>query len=265
MEFLNLYAFLAFLAIPVFFLVKSKNLPFSKEVAKKIVLKGKISKKIKFYLLIAGYVLFVLALARPIINNGYITIKAPVQNLVISLDISLEMDKKDLYPNRLEFAKTKIKTLLKLLNAQNTALILFDKNSYLISPPTKDYSSLAYLLDHTDVKDLKRTPTSDIENMIASAKNLVKNPKIVIFTSNPYIPKSNNIFVYFCSKQPLEGENIFNASYSNENLKQLAKLLNASKSKEIKIKDKTELFYYPLAMGILILFFVIFFPIRRIK
>ena len=265
MEFLNIYAFLGLIIIPFMFYVKSKNLPFSKEVAQKITLKGKIPKKTKFYLLLISYVLFITALARPVINNGYITIKAPLQNLVIALDISLDMDKTDLYPNRIEFAKSKIKKLLKLLNSQNTALILFDKNSYLISPPTKDYASLIYLLEHTDIKELKRSPKSDIANMITSAKNLVKNPKIVIFTSNANFPKEKNVFIYFCSKQRLNGENVFNAGYSNENLKDLAKKLSASKSKEIKIKDKTELFYYPLGIGILIMLFVIFFPIRRIK
>ena len=265
MEFLNFNAFLALLIIPLLFYIKSKNLPLSKDVARKIILKGKISKKTKFFLLIISYVLFITALARPIINNGYITIKAPLQNLVIALDISAQMDKKDIYPNRFEYAKTKIKELLKQLNAQNTALILFDKNAYLISPPTKDYNSLIYLLDHTDIKELKRSPKSDIQNMITSAKKLVKNPKIVIFTSENYIPENKNIFVYHTSKTEISGPNIFNAQYSNENLKNLIKQLRASKSKEIKIKDKTELFYYPLGAGILILFFVIFFPIRRIK
>jgi len=265
MEFLNLYAFLGLVVLVFAVFINSKKLPFSKEIAKKITIKGKISKKTKFYLLLAAYVLFITALARPVIDKGYITIKAPVQNLVIALDISYEMDKNDLYPNRYEFAKTKIKKLLSMLNTQNTALILFDKNSYLISPPTKDYKSLIYLLDHTDIKDLKRTPSPDIDNMIASARNLVKNPKIVIFTSSPYIPKDKNIFVYNCSKSPLSAPNVFNAGYSNENLKTLAEKLNAQKHKDIKIKNKTELFYYPLGAGILILFFVIFFPLRRIR
>jgi len=265
MEFLNFYAFLGIIIIPLLFYVKSKNLPFSKEVAQKITLKGKISKKTKFYLLVISFILFITALARPVINNGYITIKAPLQNLVIALDISHETDKTDLYPDRFQFAKSKIKKLLKLLNAQNTALILFDKNSYLISPPTKDYASLIYLLEHTDIKELKRSSQNDVPNVISSAKNLVKNPKIVIFTPENYIPENKNIFVYRLSKARISAENIFNAEYSNENLKKLAKKLNASKSKEIKIKDKTELFYYPLATGVLIMLFVIFFPLRRIK
>lgn len=265
MEFLNIYAFLLLTIIPVIIFVKSKTIPFSKETAEKLILKGKISKKTKFYLLLSAFVLFVTALARPVINNGTTTIKAPIENIVIGLDISREMDKKDLYPDRFEFAKNKIKNLLNNLNAQNAALILFDKNSYLISPPTRDYKSLEYLLEHTDIKDMKRSPRPDIDNFIASAKNLVKNPKIVIFTGEIYTPKTDNIFIYLCNKTRIDSKNVFNAAYTNDNIKSLAKLLKSNKSKDIKIKNKTELFYYPLGFGILILFFVIFFPLRRIK
>jgi Ca-activated chloride channel family protein len=265
MEFLNPWAFVLLSAIPAILLVKSAKTPFSKEISEKIIIKGVISKKTKFYLLLGALFLFVTALSRPVINNGVITIKAPVQNVVIALDISHMMDKNDLYPNRYEFAKNKIRNLLTHLNSQNTALILFDQNTYLISPPTKDYESLIYLLKHTDLKDLRRTYTSDIQNLVESANKLVKNPKIVIFTANTHIPKSKNVFVYLCSKENIKAPNVFTAEYSNTDLKKLAKLLNASKNREIKIKDKTELFYFPLAAGMLILFFVIFFPIRRIR
>ena len=264
MEFLNAYALFAIFILILFFYIKPKNLPFSKEVAQRITLKGKISKKTKFFLLLFSFLLFLIALARPIINNGYITIKAPVQNLVIALDISKQMDKNDLYPNRFEFAKNKIKNLLKLLSSQNTAIILFDKHTYLISPPTNDYASLIYLLEHTDIKDLQRSEISDLQNLIISAKNLVKNPKIVIFSYQKFTPEKNE-YLYLCSKEKFQSKNVFNAEYSNDNLKTLAKLLNANKQKDIKIKDKKELFYYPLILGILIMFFVIFYPLGRVK
>jgi len=262
MEFLNFYAFLGVIFIGLFFYIKNKNLPFSKEVAEKIILKGKISKKTKFYLLLLAYIMMIIALARPVINRGYITVKAPVQNLVIALDISHQMDETDLYPNRIEFAKNKIKKLLKMLKTQNTALILFDANPYLISPPSNDYDSLIYLLEHTDIKDLKRSSKADIDKMLNSINTLVKNPKIVIFTSLNYIPKKRNIFIYHTSKTRLNGNNVFNADYSDESLKNLAKFLKSDKNRETKIKDKTELFYYPLGIAIAILLFVIFFPMR---
>jgi len=264
MEFLNVYAFLALSGLLIPLVFKNSNLPFNRETAEKIVFKGKISKKTKFYILCTAYVLLVTALARPVINNGWSVIKAPEENVVVALDVSKEMDKKDLYPNRYEFAKNRIKKLLGMFKTQNTALILFDKNTYLISPPTKDYDSLKYLLDHVNLKDIIRSPKSDIKNLITSARKLVKNPKIVIFTYQPYIPENNDVFVYLCSKEKLNAKNVFNASFSDDGLKEIAKSIKGRK-KEIKIKNNKELFYYPLALSLILLFFVLFFPPRRIK
>lgn len=265
MEFLNPTAFLLLLIIPFFFFIKSKNLPFSKEVAKKIVVKGKISKKNKFYLFIISFVLFIIALAKPAINNKEITIKAPTQNIIIALDISKKMNNQEFYPNNLEFAKSKIKKLLTFLHFQNVALILFDKNTFLVSPLTQDYESIIYLLNHLNLKNLNRSTNPNIENAISAAKKLAKEPKIVLFTSSNYIPSDKNVFIYHISKNKIYSSNIFNATYSNKNLKQLSLILNSNKNKEIKITDTTMLFYYPLFLGLILFIFTLFFPIRRIK
>jgi len=262
MEFLNAWVFGFVLLLAPLFFIKNKNLPFSEETAKKIILKGAVSKKSRFYIMCAAFVLFLFAAARPVINRGYTTIKAPVENVVIALDISREMDKTDLYPNRFEFAKTKIKKLLKLLKSQNAALILFDENTYLISPPTHDYGSLAYLLEHTKIKNIPRSETPDIQNAVAAARRLVKEPKIVVFTASENIPEDKNIYVYLC-KKAANVKNAFTASYSDENLKEIAKKLKSGKEKEVRIKNRTELFEYPLVAGALLLFFALFFPLRR--
>jgi len=282
MEFLNAYYFLGiFLLVPLFY-VRSRKLPFSKETAEKIVIKGKISKKTKFYILIASLIMFIIALARPIINNGFTTVKAPAQNIVIGLDVSKGMKEHDLYPNREEFAKEKIKLLLKHLNRQNVALVLFDKNSYLVSPPSSDYDSLTYLLNHTDTKNLQSSFYPDIYNFLKSASALVKNPKAVIFTwgggeiKKAYdysVTKGIKTYVYLCAKNtsdypPNPEISVFQTytpDYSNKNILELAKTLNKSKQKDIKIRDKTELFYYPLSVGIVLMLFVIFYPFRRKK
>ena len=265
MEFLNPIAFLLLLIIPFLFFIKNKNLPFSKEVAKKIVLKGKISKKNKFYLLIISFILFIIALAKPVINNKEITIKAPTQDIIIALDISKKMDKQEFYPNNLEFAKSKIKKLLTFLNFQNVALILFDKNTFLVSPLTQDYESIIYLLNHLNLTNLNRSINPNIENAINVAKTLSKNPKIILFTSSSYIPSNKNVFIYHISKNKINSSNIFNATYSNKNLKKLSLLLNSNENKDTKIKDTTMLFYYPLFLGLTLFIFTLFFPIRRIK
>lgn len=262
MEFLTPQAFIGLIALFAFFFIKGKKLPFSKEVADKIVIKSKISKKTKFYLLVFTYVLLILALARPVINQGFVTIKAPIDNIVIGLDISKEMKKTDLYPNREKFAQTQIARLLTYLKSQNVSLILFDKNTYLISPPTQDYQSVIYLLKHASIKNMPISNKPDIPNFVNQARKLVKNPKIVIFTSQKYLPKTNE-FVYFTSKEEFKAKNVFLPTYSSQNIKKLANILNKAKNKDIKIKNQKELFYYPLAAALMILLFVIFIPLGR--
>ncbi len=264
MEFLSPVYFLGLLVLPAVFFLRQKALPFSKQNAKKLIIKGKIPKKTKFLLLCVSYLLFITALVRPVVNNGVTTVKAPAQNIIIALDISKEMDKNDFYPDRFEFAKKKIKELLTYLNAQSTALILFDKNSYLVSPPSSDYESLVYLLNHTDIKELKRSATSDIPSVIKAAQKFSKDSKTVLFTYH-IDTTGKNIYYYLCSKTKTHIPMVFNAEYSNESVKALAKELNKTKQKDIKIKNRTELFYYPMGLGILIFLFVLFFPLRRIK
>jgi hypothetical protein len=48
MEFLNIYAFLLLLIVPIVMYIKSKTIPFSKEIADKLILKGKFPKKQSF-------------------------------------------------------------------------------------------------------------------------------------------------------------------------------------------------------------------------
>jgi len=45
MEFLNIWALFGFLFIPLFFIIKNKNLPFKKEVLEKIVFLERFNKK----------------------------------------------------------------------------------------------------------------------------------------------------------------------------------------------------------------------------
>ncbi|MEO1927520.1 MAG: VWA domain-containing protein [Nautiliaceae bacterium] len=223
---------------------------------KKIVIKGEISKKVKFYLFGLVYLLIILALSRPVIKNKETVIKIP-QNIVIALDISKDMQKKEFYPNNESFAVQKIEKLLKLLKHQQVALMAFSNKAYLISPPTTDYNSLIYLLNH-----LKTSINSDsnIQNAIQKAKKIAQNPKIVIFSTKP----TNKAYVYLLNKAP-QSQNIFVASYDDESLKDLAKALNDTKNQTVKIKSYKELFYYPLILTVIILFLTLFYPFKRRK
>ncbi|GAX87048.1 Ca-activated chloride channel homolog [Lebetimonas natsushimae] len=255
MEILNAKAFLLLIFIPLFF--RKKRL----KVSKIILYSSK-----NYYLLIA-FLLLIIALSRPVINNGTITVKLPKTNVIAAIDISKNMLKKDFYPNNFEFVKNKFSKFLDYLNDEEVAVVLFNQNVYLLSPYSRDYNSIKYLLKH--LPKINAVEEADYKTLFKKTEEF-KGPKIlIIFTASPVLDEVNpkiRVFVY-----ALKNDNTFKnltkttngafilAGYSDTDIKNLAKLINSiNKEKVIKIKDKKELFYYPLFLGILFLFLGLF-------
>jgi len=253
MEFLNLYAFLLLLLVPLFFIIKNSSLPFKKEILEKITLKTSFSKKKRFFLYLIAYILFIIALSRPVINKGVEKIPLPKKDIVILLDASKPMKCTDIYPNRFEAAKEKIAKLLKKLKLENVSIIIVDKNPYLLNPPTNDYDSIIYLLNHVDTSSLFQSFSSNLN------KVTIKNNKIVIAFS--YLPYKKGIF-YNISLKPCLGfysDKGIKFSYSDEDIDKIVSLIKKENSnKEITIKNRKELFYYFLLSGLILVFIATF-------
>jgi Ca-activated chloride channel family protein len=248
MEFLNPWAFLFLIFIPVIWKLKNKNLPFSKEVLKKIVINFGISKKKRLIFYLIAYFMFVIALARPVSGITQKTITIKKNDIVILLDGSYLMKKNDIYPNRFDAAIEKLKTLFSNLKTQNVALILVKQYPYLISPLTTDYNSIIYLLKHINKQQLFNSP-SNFELAIKKAKKISKNPIILTIS---YMPQNGDISYVINSKK---FQNAINFTYSNEDIEKILKQLNKKEnSKKITLSQTNELFYYPLMIGILFLF-----------
>jgi Ca-activated chloride channel family protein len=255
MEILNPYAFLLLIFIPLFFRKKRYK-------ASKIIIYS--SKN--YYLLIA-YLFLIIALSRPVINNGTITVKLPKTNIIAAIDTSKNMLRKDFYPNNLEFVKNKFSKFLDYLDDEEVAVVLFNQNVYLLSPYSRDYNSIKYLLKH-----LPKISASDESNFKKLFKTIdeFKDLKIlVLFTASPVLDKVNpkiKVFVYALKNDPTlqnlaknTGGAFVLAGYSESDIKNLAKIIKSiNKKREVKIKDKRELFYYPLFLGILFLFLGLF-------
>lgn len=258
MEFLNPWAFLFLFGLLVIF-VKNTKLPFKKEIIKKITKNVTFGKKKRFFIYLLAYICFVIALARPVINNGFTTVKLPKNNIVVILDASKAMKCNDIYPNRFEAAKEKLKKLFSKLDLQNVSVIITDKIPYLLNPPSNDYNSIMYLLNHIDESELFQSNVSTINEAIASAKKNIKNPLIVIFS---YKKSKEGIFYNIARKAckidgnyyPLTNSGI-KFTYSNEDIKKLVSVINEkNRSKIVKIKNYKELFYYFLVFGIIFVF-----------
>ena len=258
MEFLNPWAFLLLFGLIIVF-IKGTKLPFKKEILKKLIKEVKFTKKKRFFIYLVAYVFLVIALARPVINNGYTTIKLPKNNIVIILDASKAMKCKDLYPSRFEAAKEKLKKLFSNLNLQNVSVIISDKVPYLLNPPSNDYNSIIYLLNHIDKENLFRSDISTVNKAVYSAIKNIKNPLIIVFSYKK--PKTGifyNVSLKGCEKDgnyyPYEPEGI-HFTYSNDDIKKLISLINEkNRSKTVKIKNYKELFYYFLIIGIILIF-----------
>ncbi len=263
MEFLNTPAFLLLLGLFIVFL-KNKNLPFKEEIIQKIVKKVKFTKKKRFFIYLAAYILLVFGLARPVIDNGYTTVKLPKSTVVIILDASKAMKCKDIYPNRFEAAKEKLSKLFTHLKLQNVSVIISDNISYLLNPPSNDYNSIIYLLDHVDSSMLFKSDSSNINKAIKTAEKTIKKPLIILTVS--YKAPEKGIFYNLGIKPCVILGNYYNInnkgikfSYSNEDITKIANLINEkNKSKTIKIKNYKELFYYFLIAAIILIFIASF-------
>ena len=134
-------------------------------------------------LLILSAVFMIIALFRPTsASSNFIGVEK--KEFAIAFDLSHFMDAKDIYPNRLEFAKVKAKELLDSLSGQRVALFGFSNKAYLISPPTNDYERLKYLIDNLDATVIKRDRANFKALISALSVVLKSNPKsVVIFSS----------------------------------------------------------------------------------
>jgi Ca-activated chloride channel family protein len=167
--------------ILLFFLLLIKTISksyeniFSKDMLNKIIV-GKSKKNTNFILLFIAFILIVLSLARPVIQNEPIKISTKSLSLVIAFDISKSMICEDVYPNRLSFAKNKFTSLLKNLKDEKVGVIGFSSKSFLIAPITNDYLSLKYLVQNMSTSYIS-VNGSDIFEALRSTNNLLKNSK----------------------------------------------------------------------------------------
>jgi Ca-activated chloride channel family protein len=183
----NIYAFfiLGLLFIFLFISKTTYNYEhiFSKEMLSKMIY-GSNSKKRNFILMFLSFILLIVALARPVINNKPITINQNSLSLIVAFDISKSMNSEDVYPNRLDFAKNKFTSLMDNFKDEKVGAIGFSAKSFLIAPITNDYLSLRYLVKNISTTYIS-AKGSDVYEALQSTNNLLKNTKqkaLIVFT-----------------------------------------------------------------------------------
>jgi len=149
----------------------------------------------------------IIALSRPIIKQGEITVKSSFINMIVGIDMSKSMFANDIYPNRFEFSKMKFYDMLPLVNNMKIALLGFSSQTFLISPLTEDFHSLRYLSENLNMENITLKGTSIITTLKSANEMFDSEDKkiVLLFTDGGdsdnleeeiAYAKQNNIVVY---------------------------------------------------------------------
>ena len=142
---------------------------------------------IKSCLLAVGMIFLFGAVLRPQWNKKEQIVVQEGRDLLIALDVSRSMLAQDVEPNRLEFAKQKIRQLVHSLSCERVGLILFSGSTFMHCPLTKDYAAFFMFLDHIDAETISAGTTA-LDQAIALALKTYssmadrKNKLLVLFT-----------------------------------------------------------------------------------
>ena len=180
---------------------------FSKKVLDRIKINDShMTARARKVLFLISIFFMIVAMAHPYIENSKNKVKLSGLDVLMALDISGSMRSKDRYPNRLEFAKIKLKHLLDAMPEDNVMLLAFNDSVYMISPFTEDKDSLKSVID--GISDKYLGGGSNFTLLANSAKDILKDksPKILVLFSDggekkdlkgfKDILKENNIILY---------------------------------------------------------------------
>ncbi len=109
----------------------------------------------KFILIMLVYTFIVLAIARPQVGAVLKESKVQGGEIIVALDVSNSMLAKDIYPNRMEKAKTSIIKLLDKFYTDKIGVIIFAGEASTQVPMTNDYNASQQFIksiDHSFVK-----------------------------------------------------------------------------------------------------------------
>jgi Ca-activated chloride channel family protein len=129
---------------------------------------------LKYGLLFISYSFLGIALLRPQWNLKNQVVEQEGRDILIALDISRSMLAEDESPNRLEFAKEKIKKLLYNLSCDRVGLMIFSGATVLQCPLTTDYSTFFMFLNQLGVETISSNTTS-LDSAVIKAVDVFKS------------------------------------------------------------------------------------------
>ncbi len=184
-----IFLFFIVLVIRNYFKVRNRSLQLYHESQKTTVFPGfsQIKLKLKTFFLCTAILAIFLATLQPQWGKNEQNLAQEGRDLLVLLDVSRSMLAKDLKPNRLEFAKLKIRDLVSKIAADRVGLIVFSGSAFLQSPLTIDHAAFMMYLKNVDVETIASGTTS-IASALQKAINVYlqtpdrKNKLVVIIT-----------------------------------------------------------------------------------
>ena len=180
MQFLypNVLFLLLLLAVLIFLISTNKDTFqrfFNKDILNKLTVNTKyMATTTRNILLFISLILFVIALARPVMNMKEQDLKQNLIPIVVALDVSKSMMATDIYPNRISLAKKKLKSIIGMSKNTTIGIVLFAQNSYIVSPITEDFTSLNYIVDNLDTS-LNFINGSNIFSVLEATEQMLEN------------------------------------------------------------------------------------------
>ncbi len=158
-------------------------------------------------LMLLAIFFMIVAIARPVMEKGNKKVEVQGLTLLTALDISGSMRSKDVYPNRLTFAKTKMAQFFDAMPSDEIGVVAFAYSSFVLAPFSSDKETLKMMVDGVDDSYINMGST-DFAALGELASKLLeeKKPKILVLFSDggdeeaiagfADILKANNIDLY---------------------------------------------------------------------
>lgn len=176
-----IYLMLPLVLVLFYFLLTQKEPQaslFSDEVLAKLrVQSNALTLRARNGLFLLMFVMMILALAQPVIEEGKVKVQAKSADIMVALDISDSMLCEDLYPSRIELAKEKILTLLTLSDQERFGVMAFANDAYLVSPLSFDHRAVRFLLKQMKPSHMTEKGTDFMQLLQAAAELLGENKK----------------------------------------------------------------------------------------
>jgi len=141
-------------------------------------------QRLRNIILFGAIFFMIVAMARPVVNEGEKRVDVQGLSVLTALDISGSMRSKDVYPNRLEFAKKKMMQFFDDMPSDEIGAAAFAYSSFILAPFTSDKETLKMLIGGVDESyiNMGSTDFSVLGNLAAEVLEK-KAPKIlVLFT-----------------------------------------------------------------------------------